>query len=89
MNVHKSIKVRVASNGRLVLPKEARVALGIEGEGLVNISIEGEEVRLKSRRAGIAHAQELYRKHIANGTSSDEFVQQRRREAAWDNANGR
>ena len=89
MNAHKTIGVRVASNGRLVLPKAARAALGIDGEGVVNLLIEGDEVRLTSRRAGIAHAQALYRKHIKNGTSSDEFVEQRRREAAWDNEHGR
>jgi bifunctional DNA-binding transcriptional regulator/antitoxin component of YhaV-PrlF toxin-antitoxin module len=80
------IDVRVAPNGRMVLPKAARAALGVTGAGIVSLSVEGEEVKLTSLASNIKRAQALYRQHVKNGTSSDAFLEARRQEAAADDA---
>jgi AbrB family looped-hinge helix DNA binding protein len=86
MNMHSPIGVRVAANGRLVLPKAARVALGVEGEGVVVLRIEDGAVVISSVRADGARAQALYRAHVKNDLPSDEILQTRREEAAKDRA---
>ena len=84
-----NMTVKIASNGRLVLPKSAREALGIEDAGVLALSIEGDHVRLSSIQADLKRVQALYRKHVKNGTSSDEFLEQRRREAEREEAKWR
>lgn len=83
------IDVRVAPNGRMVLPKAARAALGVTGAGVVALSIDGDEVKLASMASRVRYAQALYREHVKDGTSSDDFLEARRREAAIDDARGR
>ncbi len=77
-----SISVRLAPNGRMVLPKAARVALGLTGAGIVSLSVEGDEVKLTSMAANIKRAQALYREHVKNDRTSDDFLEERRQEAA-------
>lgn len=77
-----AIDVRVAQNGRMVLPRAVRKALGMTDGGTVVLSIEGDEVKLSSIRRSIRHAQELYRQHATNDMTSDEFIAERRAEAA-------
>ncbi len=84
-----TINARIAANGRMVLPKAVRAALGVNGAGVVSISVEGEEVRLTSIASRIKHAQALYRQHVKNDRSSDDFLEERRQEAARDEARGR
>ncbi len=78
------IDVRVAPNGRMVLPRAARAALGVTGAGVVAVTVEGDVVKLTSMRASIARAQALYRAHVKDDQSSDAFLEARRREAAGD-----
>jgi bifunctional DNA-binding transcriptional regulator/antitoxin component of YhaV-PrlF toxin-antitoxin module len=78
--------VKIAANGRLVLPKSARAALGIEDAGVLTLEIEGDQIRLSSLQADLKRAQALYRKYVKNGTSSEEFIKERRREAAREEA---
>ncbi len=75
------IDVRVAPNGRMVLPKSARAALGVTGAGVVTLSVEGDEVKLISMTSSIKRAQALYRAHVVDDKSSDEFLEERRKEA--------
>jgi AbrB family looped-hinge helix DNA binding protein len=77
-----AIDVKVASNGRMVLPKSAREALGVPGGGAVILSIGDGEVRLTSVCQSIRRAQDLYRCHITSGLSVDDFLNERRAEAA-------
>ena len=84
-----SINVRLAPNGRMVLPKAARAALGVTGAGVVSLSVDGDEVKLTSMASNVKRAQALYRLHVKNGTSSDDFLEERRQEAAKENAPGR
>ncbi len=83
------ISARIAANGRLVLPKAARAALGITGAGVIALEVDGDEVKLTSVASRIKYAQALYRKHVKDGTSSDDFLEERRQEAARDEARGR
>ena len=82
------ITMRVAANGRVVLPKAAREALGVTGAGVVSLSVEGDEVKLTSIATNVKRAQALYRKHVKNGTSSDDFLEERRQEAERDRLRG-
>ena len=74
--------VRVANNGRMVLPKSVREALGVTQGGAVVLSIEGDVVKLTSIRQSVARAQALYRQHATNDLSVDDFIAERRAEAA-------
>lgn len=80
------IDIRVAPNGRMVLPRSARNALGMTGAGVVVLSVDGDEVTLTSMRQSIRRAQALYRAHVTNDQPSDEFLESRRVEAAQDDA---
>ena len=76
------LDVHVAQNGRMVLPKPVRDALGMIEGGTVLLSIEGDEVKLTSIRGSIKRAQELYRQYAAADLSVDDFLDERRAEAA-------
>lgn len=78
----RAMDVRVANNGRMVLPKSVREALGVTQGGAVVLSIEGDVVKLTSIRQSIARAQALYRQHATNDMSVDDFIAERRSEAA-------
>ena len=77
-----AMDVRVANNGRMVLPKSVREALGVTQGGAVVLSIEGDVVKLTSIRQSISRAQALYRQHATNDRSVDDFIAERRSEAA-------
>jgi bifunctional DNA-binding transcriptional regulator/antitoxin component of YhaV-PrlF toxin-antitoxin module len=77
--------IRIAKNGRMVLPRSARNALGVTGAGVVVLSIDGDDVKLSSMRQSIKRAQDLYRQHATNDLSVDDFLAERRAEAARDN----
>jgi bifunctional DNA-binding transcriptional regulator/antitoxin component of YhaV-PrlF toxin-antitoxin module len=47
------IDVRVATNGRMLLPRSVRNALGVTGAGVVILSVDGDEVKLSSMRQSI------------------------------------
>ncbi|MFA7441579.1 MAG: AbrB/MazE/SpoVT family DNA-binding domain-containing protein [Sphingomonadaceae bacterium] len=76
------IDIKVAQNGRMVLPRSVREALGMENGGIVVLSMEGNEVRLSSIRQSIKRAQQLYRQHVTDDLPVDEFIQERRADAA-------
>ena len=56
-----AIGVQVDQDGRMVLPRSVREALGVSQGGVVVLSIEGDAVKLTSIRHNIARAQALYR----------------------------
>lgn len=76
------IDIRVADNGRMVLPKAARVALGVTGAGVVALCVEGDEVKLTSMANSVKRAQALYRQHVKDDRTSEDFLEERRQEAA-------
>lgn len=72
--------------GRIVLLRSARRALGISGAGIVVVSVDGDELTLTSMRQNIRRAHGLYRAHATADASSDDFLKDRRAEAARERA---
>jgi len=83
--MQKSLSIHVAPNGRMVLPRDAREALGVKGAGVIVLSFGDDGVRLTSMADSLAHAQALFRSHVAEPFTSDDFLAERRREAAAEN----
>lgn len=77
-----TMDVRVAENGRLILPQSVRKAMGLTGETKVILTLENDEVRLSPIGHGVARARELYRQHANAARSTDEFLADRREEVA-------
>lgn len=76
-----TLDLRVGSNGRMVLPKALREAMGLSGDTKVIATLEGDEVRLTPVEHGARRAQDLYRRHAKNGRAVDDFLADRKREA--------
>lgn len=74
--------IRVAENGRLVLPLSVRKAMGLQGEAKVILTLENDEVRLSPIGHGVSRARALYRQHAKLGRTTDEFLGDRKEEAA-------
>jgi bifunctional DNA-binding transcriptional regulator/antitoxin component of YhaV-PrlF toxin-antitoxin module len=82
--VSEVIDVRIATNGRMVLPRAVREALGMTGAGVVLLTVDGDDVRLTSMRRSIERAQALYRQYVIDDQPSGAFLEDRRREAERD-----
>jgi AbrB family looped-hinge helix DNA binding protein len=82
--MNKVMDVRVSENGRLVLPRSVRKALGMEGGGVLVLSVEGDTVTLTSMRQSISKAQTLYRANVIDDLSSEDFLRDRALEAQQD-----
>ena len=80
--MERAFDARVAHNGRLVLPKMVREALGMADGGTVVFSVEGDQVKLTSIQQSVKRAQELYRLYATKDLSVDDFIAERRAEAA-------
>lgn len=80
------VRARVTEAGRLSLPAEFRKAVGLERGGDVIVELAGKEIRVRTVDEVVARAQELTRRLLAGkaGTSVDDFLAERRREAAAD-----
>ena len=80
----KTIDVNVASNGRMVLPAAVRKAMGLQGDTKVILTLEDDQVRLSPIGHGVSRAQALYREHAKHARSTDDFLEDRKAEAAAD-----
>ncbi len=80
-----TIKINIADNGRMVLPRAVRELLGIQQAGVVFLSIDGDEVKLEPMQAGVKRAQALYKASAARDFSSDDFLRERRLESEREN----
>ena len=78
----KALDVRVAQNGRMVLPKAVRDALGLTEGGTIVVSVEGNEVKLTSIHQSVKLAQQLFSQHVHGDLTVDNFLLERRAEAA-------
>jgi AbrB family looped-hinge helix DNA binding protein len=75
-------RIRMAANGRLVLPKPVRAALGLKAEGdFLLVSVSKGDIRLNSMAQRIAAVQETYKANVVREISSDEFLAMRREDA--------
>lgn len=79
-----SIDIRVASNGRMILPAFVRKAMGLHGDAKVILTIEDDQVRLSPIGHGVSRAQALYREHAKQMRTTDDFLSDRKAEAAAD-----
>jgi bifunctional DNA-binding transcriptional regulator/antitoxin component of YhaV-PrlF toxin-antitoxin module len=80
--------VKVAADGRLILPREARHAMGLSGDTKASLTVEGDVVRLAPLSHRVRRARELYRQAIAQPRSTEDFLRDRREEAARDEGGG-
>ena len=74
--------VKMAENGRLVLPKAVREVLGVADGGALLFSVEGSEVRVSSILQSVRQAQDLYRQYAQPGHSVEGFLAERKAEMA-------
>jgi len=76
-----SMDVKVASNGRMVLPASVRKAMGLHGDAKIILTIEDDQVRLSPIGHGVSRAQALYREHAKQSRTVDDFLSDRKAEA--------
>ncbi len=79
-----TVDVRVAENGRILLPAFVREAMGVQGGAKLILTLDGDEVRLSPMHHGISRARELYRQHATADRSTEDFLAERKMEAARD-----
>ena len=77
-----SIDVKVASNGRMILPASVRKAMGLHGDAKVILTVEDDQVRLSPIGHGVSRAQALYREHAKQARTIDDFLADRKAEAS-------
>ena len=73
--------VRVAANGRLILPRSVRDAMGLTGDTKVHLTVEGDVVRLEPLGHRVRRARELYRAAVKTPRTTEDFRRERRAEA--------
>ena len=82
------IEIKVAANGRMVLPADVRRRMGLENGGKLSLN-EGEfAVELMTVRQRVAKAQALYKKYSRGKPQStvDDLIAQKRLDAAIEDA---
>lgn len=83
-----SIDINVAGNGRMVLPASVRKAMGLHGDTKIILTVEDDQVRLSPIGHGVSRAQALYREHAKHARTTDDFLEDRKAEAAADRSEG-
>lgn len=79
-----TMDIKVAGNGRMVLPASVRRAMGLHGDGKIILTIEDDQVRLSPIGHGVSRAQALYREHAKQARTVDDFLSDRKADAAAD-----
>ena len=79
-----TIDIKVASNGRMILPLSVRKALGLHGDAKVILTVEDDQVRLSPIGHGVSRAQALYREHANQARTTDDFLSDRKADAVAD-----
>jgi AbrB family looped-hinge helix DNA binding protein len=82
----KEFDAKMAKNGRMVLPKSVREALGLPEGGTVVFCMEGGEIKLTSIKQSVKRAQEIYRQFAKEKYTVDDFIAERRAEATREDA---
>ena len=80
------IDLNIAANGRMVLPKSVREAMGLHGPAKLTVIVDEQGVRLESPHQRVERARALYRDAVKNPRTVDDFLRDRRAEAARENA---
>jgi AbrB family looped-hinge helix DNA binding protein len=79
-----SMDIKVASNGRMILPSSVRKAMGLHGDAKVILTIENDQVRLSPIGHGVSRAKALYREHAKHARTTEQFLSDRVDEAVQD-----
>jgi bifunctional DNA-binding transcriptional regulator/antitoxin component of YhaV-PrlF toxin-antitoxin module len=75
-------RLKMAANGRLVIPLEFRKALGVTAGGELILSWEDDGLRIATIKQNLERAQRHARKYAKPGVSVvDEFIKERREAA--------
>ena len=83
-----TMDIRVAENGRMILPQSVRKAMGLTGEAKVILTLENDEVRLTPIGHGVARARALYRQYAKAERTNADFLADRREEVAFEEDGG-
>ena len=75
-------RVRVAANGRLVIPAAYRRALGISEGGDVLLRLRDDHLEIEPASAALARLREAVRRHAGDRDLVSELIAERREEAA-------
>jgi len=78
------LRTHLGSNGRIVLPVQARRALGIKPGDELIVVVEGQEIRLQTVSEAARKAQELVRRYADPEKSLADALVSERREEAFD-----
>jgi bifunctional DNA-binding transcriptional regulator/antitoxin component of YhaV-PrlF toxin-antitoxin module len=70
--------VKLAANGRMVLPQAVREAMGVSGETRIIVTVDGAEVRLSPIANVVTKLQALYREHVKDDADAASFLEERR-----------
>lgn len=81
--------IKMAANGRLVLPQAVRHAIGLDGEAMLIATVKDGVVTLAPISSIVEKVQRMYRENVVNDLSSDEFLAERRAEEEAANRRGR
>ena len=76
------VRLRLAANGRVVIPAEVRRDLGVESGGEIILERREGGYRLTTRRQRIEEAQKYLRRYAKGGVSAVDELIAERREAA-------
>lgn len=77
-----TMDIRVADNGRMILPQSVRKAMGLQGDSKVILTVENDEVRLTPIGHGVSRARALYRQHASAERTTEDFLVDRKADAA-------
>lgn len=73
-------KVKIAANGRMVLPKSMREAVGIKGDTELVLTLKDGRIEISTIADRVREAQALYRKYVKHDFTSDDFLATRERD---------
>lgn len=81
-----AINLNIAANGRMVLPKSVRDAMGLQGATKLTVIMDETGVRLESPQQRLERARALYRQSIKTPRTMEDFLRDRREEAKREDA---
>ena len=70
--------VKLAANGRMVLPQAVREAMGVSGETRIIVTVDGPEVRLSPIANVVTKLQALYLENVRDDADAASFLEERR-----------
>jgi AbrB family looped-hinge helix DNA binding protein len=79
----KNVPVRMAANGRLSVPARLRKALGLEAGGVVVLTLQEGEIRIRPIRTVLNEVQAMVAPYLkSSGDTVEQFLADKRAEVA-------